>query len=142
MMPVRTYQPRTVTLSLTHQAAGHLISPVELDINVVDVALYSDGRESTLRWRPTRIAGVPGTDRDPYPARPLPVRSLEALPCVRDQPEEDRDEFVDFVSRMLVWQPEQRGTAAELLHHPWLREFRSLGVFRKIYCGLPTYDGM
>ncbi|OMP87538.1 Serine/threonine-protein kinase 3 [Diplodia seriata] len=72
------------------------------------------------------------------------VKSLSgySLPCVLDKDEKDRDDFVDFVRRMLAWQPEQRDTAAELLQHPWLEELRHIGVYRKIYCSLPTYEGV
>jgi len=28
--------------------------------------------------------------------------------------------FVDFISRMLRWRPEDRTTADDLLSHPWL----------------------
>lgn len=29
-------------------------------------------------------------------------------------------QFVEFISRMLHWRPEDRSTAEELLSHPWL----------------------
>jgi serine/threonine protein kinase len=32
----------------------------------------------------------------------------------------DRDMFLDFISKMLKWVPEDRATAAELLQDPWL----------------------
>ena len=34
---------------------------------------------------------------------------------------EDKTMFLQFVSRMLKWQPEDRSTAKELLTDPWLR---------------------
>lgn len=34
---------------------------------------------------------------------------------------EDKRMFLDFVSRMLKWQPKDRSTAKDLLNHPWLR---------------------
>ena len=34
---------------------------------------------------------------------------------------QDKSMFVEFVSRMLTWRPENRSTAEELLNHPWLR---------------------
>lgn len=34
--------------------------------------------------------------------------------------EEDKHLFLDFVSHMLQWLPEERKTAKELLEHPWL----------------------
>ena len=33
---------------------------------------------------------------------------------------EDKRMFLDFVSRMLKWQPKDRGTAKDLLNDPWL----------------------
>jgi serine/threonine protein kinase len=33
---------------------------------------------------------------------------------------EDKELFLDFVSRMLHWLPEERESAKELLNHPWL----------------------
>lgn len=33
---------------------------------------------------------------------------------------EDKESFLDFVSHMLQWLPEERKTAKELLEHPWL----------------------
>ncbi|KAI9932453.1 hypothetical protein ASPWEDRAFT_189230 [Aspergillus wentii DTO 134E9] len=33
-------------------------------------------------------------------------------------------QFVDFVSRMLRWRPEDRTTAQDLLSHPWLPQRR------------------
>lgn len=35
--------------------------------------------------------------------------------------DEERREFVRFARRMLVWMPEQRATAKELLQDPFLR---------------------
>lgn len=32
----------------------------------------------------------------------------------------DVDLFLDFLTSMLRWVPEERGTAATLLRHPWL----------------------
>ena len=32
----------------------------------------------------------------------------------------DKQLFLDFVSQMLQWLPEERKTAKELLEHPWL----------------------
>lgn len=86
------------------------------------------------------MAGSTSTATEAYPEKPLPARSLEDLACVRDQGR-DVDDFADFVRRTLVWQPEERATAAELLQHPWLREFRPIGVFRRIYSTLPSYEG-
>ena len=34
---------------------------------------------------------------------------------------EDKRMFLEFVSRMLKWQPGDRSTAKDLLDHPWLR---------------------
>ena len=34
---------------------------------------------------------------------------------------EDKRMFLEFVSRMLKWQPEDRSTAKDLLNDPWLR---------------------
>lgn len=33
-------------------------------------------------------------------------------------------QFVDFISRMLCWRPEDRATAEDLLSHPWLPQKR------------------
>jgi serine/threonine-protein kinase SRPK3 len=33
---------------------------------------------------------------------------------------DDKELFLDFVSHMLRWLPEERKTAKELLEHPWL----------------------
>ncbi|KAF2671446.1 CMGC protein kinase [Microthyrium microscopicum] len=37
--------------------------------------------------------------------------------CITD---EEKDDFVDFMFKMLQWLPEKRATAAELMRHPWL----------------------
>lgn len=34
----------------------------------------------------------------------------------------DKDAFIDFVNCMLVWEPEKRKTAKDLLGHPWLAQ--------------------
>ena len=34
----------------------------------------------------------------------------------------EKQMFLNFVSRMLRWRPEERGTAQELLSDPWLKE--------------------
>lgn len=34
--------------------------------------------------------------------------------------EDDKRLFIDFVSRMLKWQPEDRSTAKQLIDHPWV----------------------
>lgn len=34
--------------------------------------------------------------------------------------DEDMPQFVDFISRMLRWRPEDRSTAEDLISHPWL----------------------
>ncbi|KAK3061393.1 hypothetical protein LTS18_006357, partial [Coniosporium uncinatum] len=34
---------------------------------------------------------------------------------------EDKRMFLDFVGRMLKWQPKDRSTAKDLLNDPWLR---------------------
>ncbi|PLN83937.1 hypothetical protein BDW42DRAFT_163884 [Aspergillus taichungensis] len=36
----------------------------------------------------------------------------------------DMPQFVDFISRMLCWRPEDRATAENLLSHPWLSQKR------------------
>jgi len=33
---------------------------------------------------------------------------------------EEKILFIDFLRKMLAWDPEQRLSAAELLSHPWL----------------------
>ncbi|KAJ5362386.1 hypothetical protein N7541_003230 [Penicillium brevicompactum] len=35
---------------------------------------------------------------------------------------DEKQMFLNFVSRMLRWRPEERGTAQELLSDPWLKE--------------------
>ena len=40
---------------------------------------------------------------------------------------DDSDEmpqFVDFISKMLRWRPEDRATAMDLLSHPWLPQMK------------------
>ncbi|EEP76854.1 predicted protein [Uncinocarpus reesii 1704] len=34
---------------------------------------------------------------------------------------DERNEFLDFMRSMLVWRPEHRSSARELLDHPWLK---------------------
>jgi serine/threonine-protein kinase SRPK3 len=33
---------------------------------------------------------------------------------------EEKDRFIGFIERMVVWNPEKRCTATELLNDPWL----------------------
>jgi len=34
---------------------------------------------------------------------------------------EEKQQFLDFVSKILQWQPEKRSTAKDLLEHPFLQ---------------------
>lgn len=34
---------------------------------------------------------------------------------------EEKQQFLDFISRMLQWEPEKRSTAKDLLEHPFLK---------------------
>lgn len=36
------------------------------------------------------------------------------------EPGDQRDKFLDFIKRILVWDPAQRGQSAELFSHEWL----------------------
>ncbi|OJD32243.1 protein kinase [Diplodia corticola] len=140
--PPRELVAKSPLSSLLFNNGRQLIPPTELDMDAVESALYPGERYWTSSWAQRKVAGLAEVKMEAYPPHPLPVRSLEKLPCVLEQDEKDRDDFVDFLRRTLTWQPQQRDTAAELLQHPWLKEFRHMGVFRKIYCSLPTYEGV
>lgn len=43
-----------------------------------------------------------------------------------DEGKEEAKAFVDFMRRMLEWDPETRGSAKELVGHEWLAEVRDL----------------
>ncbi|KAJ5702116.1 hypothetical protein N7488_009664 [Penicillium malachiteum] len=48
----------------------------------------------------------------------VPDRTLEeSVPFI---PKSEREDFLSFVSEMLVWLPEERSSASELLEHPFL----------------------
>ena len=51
---------------------------------------------------------------------PLPTeRTLQSL--AKSLAGEDRDNFLNFVQCLLCWLPEERLTAGQAYHHPWLR---------------------
>ena len=39
---------------------------------------------------------------------------------VKNMDKEEKVLFLDFAQRLLKWKPEERGTAREMLAHPWL----------------------
>ncbi|KKZ65630.1 hypothetical protein EMCG_08537 [[Emmonsia] crescens] len=52
----------------------------------------------------------------------IPDRKLaDTIPSPPLLEEKDRENFLSFVQMMLVWQPEERKTARELMEHPFLR---------------------
>lgn len=50
----------------------------------------------------------------------IPTRKLEdTVPSLET---EQRETFISFIKQMLVWLPEERKTARELMEHPFLND--------------------
>lgn len=61
-----------------------------------------------------------GTGKFKFPELVRESGGLEAM--VSDIEENDRRMFLNFISRMLQWRPEDRSNVGELLSDPWLQE--------------------
>lgn len=60
----------------------------------------------------------PGTLKDPS-CIPENFTLENTITCISG---EEKARFMSFVKRMVIWNPEERSTAKELLEDPWLYE--------------------
>jgi serine/threonine protein kinase len=73
---------------------------------------------------------------DIHPMRAIFMIPTKPPPSFRE-PDQWSSEFIDFVSRCLVKNPEERATASELLHHEFIGELFETSVWVKAWvCSL------